>query len=115
MTSTTAQLTERTETKIDLIPMREQLPPESQIVFTLIDDAKGVRNEALLSRSGNLFFFPDGNMYVYYTPTHWRPATAEELERIRREFESTSANSLKAITACITRLDEQIAAAKGQS
>ena len=21
---------------------------------------------------GRLWFFPDGSMYVYYTPTHWR-------------------------------------------
>ena len=34
----------------------------------------GVRNEAPLKLHdrGRLWFFPDGSMYVYYTPTHWR-------------------------------------------
>jgi hypothetical protein len=25
-----------------------------------------------LKRQGNLWYTPDGSMYVYYTPTHWR-------------------------------------------
>ena len=28
---------------------------------------------ALLKRSGNLWFFPDESMYVYYWPEFWRP------------------------------------------
>lgn len=47
-------------------------PPEDQVVMTKIDDANGVRNETKLKRRGNLWFFPDGSMYVYYTPTHWK-------------------------------------------
>lgn len=47
------------------------LPPDGVIVETKLDDAKGVRNEQKLKRRGNLWFFPDGSMYVYYTPTHW--------------------------------------------
>ena len=48
-------------------------PPENgSVVLTKIDDAKGPRNEAQLKRQGNLWFFPDDSMYVYYTPTHWR-------------------------------------------
>jgi len=40
--------------------------------MTKIDDGKGVRNETTLKRQGNLWFYPDMSMYVYYTPTHWR-------------------------------------------
>lgn len=41
-------------------------------VMTKIDDANGSRNEQSLVRHGNLWFFPDMSMYVYYRPTHWR-------------------------------------------
>ena len=50
----------------------EVLPPEGGIVETKISDEKGERNIQLLKRVGNLWLFPDGSMYVYYTPTHWR-------------------------------------------
>lgn len=50
----------------------DRLPPEREVVNTKIDDEKGERNEARLFRLGRLWFFPDGSMYVYYTPTHWR-------------------------------------------
>jgi len=49
------------------------LPPENEVVHTKIDDAMGLRNEILLKRQGRLWFFADGSMHVYYTPTHWRP------------------------------------------
>lgn len=48
------------------------LPDENIVVLTKIQDWRGSRNEQLLKRSGRLWFFPDGSMYVYYTPTHWR-------------------------------------------
>jgi hypothetical protein len=48
------------------------LPPEGVIVDTVVDDCDGWRNEQQLKRQGRLWFFPDGGMYVYYTPTHWR-------------------------------------------
>lgn len=50
-------------------------PPDGKVVMTKIDDAKGCRNEQLLKRQGRLWFFKDGSMYVYYTPTHWKEAT----------------------------------------
>lgn len=50
----------------------QRLPPESEVVDTKIDDATGKRNEQPLKRQGRLWFFPDGSMYVYYQPTHWR-------------------------------------------
>lgn len=47
--------------------------PENQVVWTIISDAYGLRNEAKLKRNGRLWWFPDGSMYVYYQPTHWKP------------------------------------------
>lgn len=46
--------------------------PAEEVVLTKIDDDDGVRNVQALKRSGRLWFVPDGSMYVYYTPTHWR-------------------------------------------
>ena len=46
--------------------------PDGQVVLTKIEDANGVRNEQALKRSGRLWFAPDGSMYVYYAPTHWK-------------------------------------------
>jgi len=51
------------------IKCTEQLPEEGITVTTKID---GVRNVQLLKRQGRLWFYPDGSMYVYYTPTHRR-------------------------------------------
>lgn len=50
--------------------------PDGEVVHTKIDDQYGVRNEQLLKRRGNLWWFSDGGMYVYYTPTHWKPRIA---------------------------------------
>lgn len=50
----------------------KRLPEDGLIVETKIDDFNGVRNVQELKRGGNLWFFPDGSAYVYYTPTHWR-------------------------------------------
>lgn len=51
----------------------ESKPPEGMIVDTKISDGNSERNEQPLKRSGNLWFVPDGSMYVYYRPTHWKP------------------------------------------
>ena len=48
--------------------------PDGVVVETKIDDWQGVRNEQTLKRQGNLWWTPDGKMYVYYRPTHWRKA-----------------------------------------
>lgn len=45
--------------------------PEKEEVWTKIDDERGERNVQTLVREGNLWFYPDKSMYVYYTPTHW--------------------------------------------
>lgn len=51
----------------------DSLPPEGLVVMTKIDTGiGGVRNMQRLKLQGNLWFYPDGSMYVYYTPTHWR-------------------------------------------
>ena len=47
--------------------------PEKRPVRTVIQDSKGERNDQVLTRRGNLWFFPDMSMYVYYQPTHWMP------------------------------------------
>jgi hypothetical protein len=46
-------------------------PEQGVIVNTKIIDEHGERNEAKLKRQNNLWFLPDGSMYVYYTPTHY--------------------------------------------
>ena len=50
----------------------QERPPENELVETKISDSDGERNVTTLQRIGNLFFVPDGSMYVYYEPTHWR-------------------------------------------
>ncbi|WP_165823355.1 hypothetical protein [Metarhizobium album] len=47
--------------------------------MTKIDDADGERNvQSLIKRTRipgetrPMFWTPDGSMYVYYAPTHWR-------------------------------------------
>lgn len=65
--------------------------PENQIVMTKIDDGNGCRNEAPLIRHGNLWYFPDESMYVYYRPTHWRPCTPEEKSLAVKSVEESRA------------------------
>lgn len=56
---------------MEWISVSEQLPNDDVAVMTKIDDDKGCRNEQQLKRRGNLWFFTDDSMYVYYRPTHW--------------------------------------------
>lgn len=51
--------------------------PENKVVDTRIQDANGIRNEQPLKRRGRLWWLSDDSMYVYYTPTHWRPVQGE--------------------------------------
>lgn len=53
--------------------------PEGIEIETKIDDEHGERNvQSLVKRTREpgktrpMFWAPDGSMYVYYTPTHWR-------------------------------------------
>lgn len=45
--------------------------PENVIVMTRVSDDRGIRNVQRLFRQGNLWWMPNGSMYVYYRPTHW--------------------------------------------
>lgn len=54
--------------------------PEGVVVMTKIDDEHGERNvQSLVKRNRipgvtkPMWWMPDGSMYVYYVPTHWRP------------------------------------------
>lgn len=55
------------------INCKDELPESGRLVDTKVDDRNGLRNEQRLIRQGNLWFFPDMSMYVYYKPTHWKP------------------------------------------
>lgn len=51
----------------------QTLPAEGQVVMTAIIDENGERNTQKLKRYERLWYLEDGSMYVYYTPTHWKP------------------------------------------
>lgn len=55
------------------IKCEDVLPADGRVVKTKIHDANGSRNEQSLKRGGRLWWMPDGKMYVYYAPTHWKP------------------------------------------
>jgi len=46
----------------------EKLPEQNKVVET--QAPKGMIQD--LKLVGKLWYFPDGSIYVYYTPTHWR-------------------------------------------
>ena len=46
--------------------------PEGVEVITKIHDTVSSRNIQTLVKRGRLWFVPDGSMFVYYTPTHWK-------------------------------------------
>jgi len=46
------------------------LPDEGIVVETISEGGQQVK----LKRQGRLWFYPDGSMYVYYTPSMWKPA-----------------------------------------
>lgn len=47
-------------------------PPQNLVIWTMIKDEKGARNEQKLIFSNGLWWVPDRSIYVYYTPTHWK-------------------------------------------
>lgn len=61
--------------------------PDKKIVMTKIDDKNGVRNEGALYKNKNLWYIPDGSLYVYYTPTHYRELTEQEKISERNKLE----------------------------
>jgi hypothetical protein len=60
------------------------LAPEGVEVETKIHDKDGERNVQTLRRRGRLWWIPDGSMYVYYTPTHWRLRADETLTEAKK-------------------------------
>ncbi len=61
--------------------LHDHQAPENVELDTKIDNEAGCRNDQTLMRRGNLWWYPDGSMYVYYTPTHWRlPSKAKQAE-----------------------------------
>jgi len=54
------------------ISVDEQPPNDGEIVDTKIDDWMGIRNEQPLKKQGNIWYVPNGEIYVYYRPTHWK-------------------------------------------
>lgn len=55
------------------ISVKDRLPDNGVVVCTKIHDEKGIRNVTKLMRRGNLWFLPEKSVYMYYTPTHWKP------------------------------------------
>jgi hypothetical protein len=39
-----------------------------------------VKRTRIPGETNPLFWFPDGSMYVYYTPTHWKPIVGHSNE-----------------------------------
>ena len=52
------------------ISTSDRMPPQNLPVETKIHDSHGERNLTVLVLNNRLWF--SGDMYVYYTPTHWR-------------------------------------------
>ena len=59
------------------IETRQERPRDGVVVETKIHDANGIKNELNLKLRDGLWWFPDGSMYCYYVPTHWRYADAK--------------------------------------
>lgn len=55
------------------IDVDDELPEESVVVETLAPEDPSYLYKTTLKRVGNLWLFPNGSVYVMYTPTHWRP------------------------------------------
>ena len=53
--------------------------PLNEVINTMVAGEQGPRNiQPLIATQRNkgcrvMWLFPDKSMYVYYTPTHWRP------------------------------------------
>lgn len=55
---------------IGWINVNEKLPKEGELVHCLLGRRRVIEP---LKRHGRLWFVADGSMYVYYTPSHWKP------------------------------------------
>ena len=52
------------------VRVEDRQPPEKLPVETMSSSGQ----HQTLVRQGNLWFFPDYSMYVYYTPVAWKPS-----------------------------------------
>lgn len=66
------------------IKTKDLLPKDNVVVDTKVQNDEGTRNEQELKKVGGLWFFPDGSMYVYYTPTHWRPKAQSNTQSLNQ-------------------------------
>lgn len=60
--------------KTEWISIHERLPDNGVVVDVLQGKSRIVTE---LKRQNKLWFLSDGSMYVYYTPTHWKPKTVK--------------------------------------
>lgn len=70
--------------------------PENIIFMTKIHD-----QESMLKRIGKLWFYPEEDMYVYYTPTHYRELTESEREQLRNKLSGKLERSNDRLSAII--------------
>lgn len=77
---------------MDWISIDKGLPENGRIVLTRIGEGDDERNVQTLKREGHLWWAPDGSMYVYYRPTHWRELTDSERAKERLHLGGKIAN-----------------------
>lgn len=53
----------------DWIPTSEKVPDENEVVYA--KDSRG--HVQKLKRIGRMWWFEDGEMYVYFVPQFWKP------------------------------------------
>ena len=78
--------------------------PAARLLMTKIHDKDGIRNEAALYRSSSLWFVPDGGLYVYYLPTHWRELTPAERRDEASKLDAARSHNLDNYDKAIARL-----------
>lgn len=67
------------------IKTTDKLPERNVVVETKMDDFEGTSKNRKLKLIGCLWYTPDEGMYVYYSPTHWRPVKDLDEEKILQE------------------------------
>jgi len=93
----------------DWIDLNVSLPADGVIVDTKIDDEMGsVRNVQPLKKMGRLWFLPDGSMYVYYTPTHWKTISTDQLRKLVEEERQKIITARKLISQYEGLLNENV-------
>lgn len=57
---------------------KNELPPRGEVVMT--EDSGGSEQKLKRHDQGDLWFYPDGSGYVYYTPFRWRLLDGRDTE-----------------------------------